>query len=237
MEVGHRYEADASLVEERRRTLREIEAGDGETARFVKELASRVVDCHLATMHRFDIGYDLLTWESDIIALGFWSRAFDLLRETGSIAHITEGRHAGCWVMPSDGEDADDDDAKVLVKSDGVATYTAKDIADQLWKFVPTSVGGYYDVVNDNAQSEGESWNITGGVGATAPGDTLQTWNYGGTGNTNALFAGGPQYSGYYSFVADNSGLCLGAPSTGSGVQLGQYACNGTPSQAFSLLP
>ena len=40
----------------------------------------------------------------------------------------------------------------------------------QLWKFVPTSVSGYYEVVNDNAQSEGESWNITGGVGATAPG-------------------------------------------------------------------
>jgi len=29
-----------------------------------------MVDCHLATMRRFDIGYDLLTWESDIIALG-----------------------------------------------------------------------------------------------------------------------------------------------------------------------
>src|ERR1019366_1092667 len=77
VEVGHRYEAAPALVEERRRTLREIETGEGETARFVKELASRVVDCHLATMRRFDIGYDLLTWESDIIALGFWSRAFD----------------------------------------------------------------------------------------------------------------------------------------------------------------
>jgi phenylacetic acid degradation operon negative regulatory protein len=98
-------------------------------------------------------------------------------------------------------------------------------------------VSGYYEVVNDNAQSEGESWNITGGVGATAPGDTLQTWNYGGTGNTNALFASDLQYSGYYSFVADNSGLCLEAPSTSSGVQLEQYTCNGTPSQAFSLLP
>ena len=135
VEVGRRYEADPSLVEERRRTLREIEAGDGETARFVKDLASRVVDCHLATMRRFDIGYDLLTWESDIIALGFWSRAFELLRETGSSVHVTEGRHAGGWVMPSDGDDADEDDAKVLVKSDGVATYTAKDIAYQLWKF------------------------------------------------------------------------------------------------------
>jgi hypothetical protein len=107
----------------------------------------------------------------------------------------------------------------------------------QLWQFAPTSVSGYYEVVNENAQSEGESWNITGGVGATAPGDTLQIWNYGGTGNTNALFASSLQYSGYYSFVADNSGLCVDAPSTGSGAQLEQYTCNGTPSQAFSLVP
>ena len=107
----------------------------------------------------------------------------------------------------------------------------------QLWQFVPTSVSGYYEVVNDNSQSEGESWNITGGVGATAPGDTLQTWNYGGTGNTNALFAGALQYSGYYTFAAGNSGLCLEAPSTSSGAQLEQEACDGTPSQAFSLLP
>jgi len=107
----------------------------------------------------------------------------------------------------------------------------------QLWQFVPTSVSGYYEVVNENAQSQGESWNITGGVGATAPGDTLQTWNYGGTGNTNALFAGALQYSGYYTFAADNSGLCLAAPSTSSGAQLVQSTCNGTPSQAFSLVP
>jgi hypothetical protein len=107
----------------------------------------------------------------------------------------------------------------------------------QLWQFVPTSVSGYYEVVNENAQSEGESWNITGGVGATAPGDTLQTWNYGGTGNTNALFASSLQYSGYYTFTADNSGLCLDTPSASSGAQLEQYACNGTPAQAFSLVP
>jgi ricin-type beta-trefoil lectin protein len=102
---------------------------------------------------------------------------------------------------------------------------------------VPTSVSGTYEVVNDNAQSEDESWNITGGVGATAPGDTLQIWNYGGTGNTNALFAAKPGSSGSYTFAADNSGLCIDAPSTSSGVQLEQYTCNGTPSQAFSLVP
>ena len=109
--------------------------------------------------------------------------------------------------------------------------------ADQLWRFMPTSVSGEYEVVNDNSQSEGESWNITGGVSATAVGDTLQTWNYGGTGNTNALFAADPGSSGNYTFVADNSGLCLDAPSTASGTQLEQNTCNSTTAESFTLVP
>jgi hypothetical protein len=109
--------------------------------------------------------------------------------------------------------------------------------ASQLWRFKSTSVNGEYEVVNDNSQSEGESWNITGGVSATAAGDTLQTWNYGGTGNTNALFNATLGSSGYYTFAADNSGLCLDAPSTSSGVQIVQESCNGSTAEAFSLVP
>ncbi len=107
----------------------------------------------------------------------------------------------------------------------------------QLWRFVAQG-GGEYEVLNDNAQSGGESWNITGGVGATANGDRLQIWNYGGTGNTNELFAAHLQPSGYYAFVVDNSGLCVDTPgsSTTSGVQLQQYTCNGTGAQEFSLV-
>jgi arginyl-tRNA synthetase len=134
VEIERRYESEPSLLDLRRQTLREIEEGGNATAAFVKELASRIVDCHLATMRRFGITYDLLTWESDIIALGFWRQAFELLRDARAIVHVEEGRLAGCWVMPGDG-DLESEDAKVLVKSDGVATYTAKDIAYQLWKF------------------------------------------------------------------------------------------------------
>jgi len=107
----------------------------------------------------------------------------------------------------------------------------------QLWEFTP-AITGYYEVLNDNAQSEGESWNITGGVSATASGDLLQTWSYGGTGNTNALFSATLESSGYYNFIADNSGLCIDTPaaSTTAGVQLQQYTCNGTGAQEFSLV-
>jgi hypothetical protein len=93
-------------------------------------------------------------------------------------------------------------------------------------------------VLNDNAQSGGESWNITGGVSATANGDLLQTWDYGGTGNTNEQFAADALSNGDYNLVADNSGLCIDTPSasTASGVQLQQYTCNGTGAQQFQLV-
>jgi arginyl-tRNA synthetase len=134
--VSARYATDPELLERRRAVLRKIEEGGNETAVFVKEVARRIVNAHLATMRRFDIAYDLLTWESDIIALGFWRQAFELLRESGAIVLAETGKLAGCWVMPAEtAEDEGDDDTKVLVKSDGIATYTAKDIAYQLWKF------------------------------------------------------------------------------------------------------
>jgi hypothetical protein len=107
----------------------------------------------------------------------------------------------------------------------------------QLWQFAPVATG-YYEVLNENAQSEGESWNITGGVGATASGDLLQTWEYGGTGNTNELFTADQLSDGDYNFIADNSGLCVDTPgaSTASGVQLQQYTCNSTGAQSFQLV-
>ena len=72
VEVSARYETDPDLAERRHEVLRHVEEGGNDTAVFVKDLARRIVDAHLATMHRFDIAYDLLTWESDIIGLGFW---------------------------------------------------------------------------------------------------------------------------------------------------------------------
>ena len=124
---------------------------------------------------------------------------------------------------------------------DGTANGTAVEqlactgATNQLWQFV-TEASGYYEVLNDNAQTEGESWNITGGTGATASGDRLQTWAYGGA--TNELFTADQLSGGYYNFVADNSGLCIDTPgaSTISGVQLQQYTCNGTGAQEFSLV-
>ena len=139
-EIQRRYEAEPSLLERRKQVLREIEERDSAVAREAKDLSLRIVARHLQTMGRVGVAYDLLTWESDILALGFWRHAFALLRERGLLEHPDSGPLAGCWVVPfgegavstGGGERSSD---KVLVKSDGIVTYTGKDLAYQLWKF------------------------------------------------------------------------------------------------------
>ena len=53
----------------------------------------------LRTMARMNIGYDLLTWEGDILRLHFWAHAFEYLKKTGAVYLQTEGKLKGCWVM------------------------------------------------------------------------------------------------------------------------------------------
>lgn len=95
-------------------------------------------------MRSFGIHYDLLVWESSILKEGFWSSAFDLLSQTEVFVQEKEGKLAGCWVLKqSAGTGAQETQEteeehlkdKVLVRSNGILTYTAKDIAYHLWKF------------------------------------------------------------------------------------------------------
>ena len=134
-------------------TLKAIEGGKGKTAEMATVIADAVVGCHLRTMARLDIFYELLARESEILHLHFWDGAFEKLKASGAIQYATSGKNAGCWVMPwrkdekdvkeaepaDDTDEADeasgDDQAKIIVRSNGTVTYVGKDIAYQLWKF------------------------------------------------------------------------------------------------------
>lgn len=138
--VGKAYDSHPELIERRKKVLRAIEHGEEPYAEMAADLSRKIVQAHLVTMSRLNISYDLLTWESAILAAGLWKRTFEMLRERGVLEHPQTGKAAGCWVVPfGDGEvQTDDGDRvsdKIVVKSDGTATYTGKDIAYQLWKF------------------------------------------------------------------------------------------------------
>jgi arginyl-tRNA synthetase len=136
--VGRWYEEDPDRQALRRETLHQLESGAGERAEMGRLVGRRIVTRHLATMARLGIGYDLLTHESDILALHFFTDAFAKLEAAGAVQLEAEGKNAGCWVMPL----ADtpefaglEDPDKVIVRSDGTVTYVGKDIAYQMWKF------------------------------------------------------------------------------------------------------
>jgi arginyl-tRNA synthetase len=151
------YGQDKARLEARAQTLHDIEHGGNENAAIGALVADRIVRCHLATMARMNVDYDLLTWEGDILRLKFWAQAFEVLKARGAVYLRTEGRLAGCWVMPiqeelestpppsrddseaGSGETPEDDEdteerEKVIVRSNGVVTYVGKDIAYQFWK-------------------------------------------------------------------------------------------------------
>ena len=121
-------------------TLHEIEAGGNETAAVAELISTAVLRRHLETMLRLDITYDFLPRESEILHLKFWDLAFELLKQTGVLYFEAEGKNKGCWVMTRPDakvveEGATDEDAKVIVRSNGTVTYVGKDIAYHLWKF------------------------------------------------------------------------------------------------------
>src|SRR5687767_4350933 len=167
------YEADKERLQHRAATLHDIEHGGNEAADIGAFIADRIVRCHLKTLARMNVDYDLLTWEGDILRLKFWAQAFDVLKAKGAVYQATEGRLAGCWVMKIDEEseateqDGDEEEQreKVIVRSNGVVTYVGKDIAYQFWKLGLLGRDFKYRVFV--TRSHGPLWATCSGGGET----------------------------------------------------------------------
>ena len=149
--VSSYYKDHPEGLEWRAETLHAIEAGEGELAELGHLVANAIVRAHLATMLRLGIEYDVLPRESEILHLKFWATAFDLLQDRKAIYFETDGKNAGCWVMPASAfkgpnetQEENEDDSKVIVRSNGTVTYVGKDIAYQLWKFGLLGKDFYY---------------------------------------------------------------------------------------------
>ncbi len=121
-------------------TLHALETGGNEIAAIAEMVSTMVLRRHLETMERLGIEYDFLPRESEILSLHFWDAARKLMIERGVLYQETEGKNTGCWVMRranTEGASGEgpDEEAKVIVRSNGTVTYVGKDIAYHLWKF------------------------------------------------------------------------------------------------------
>ena len=137
--VSQWYEPDKANLQVRLQTLHAIEQGGNDLSEIADLISIAVMRRHLETMERLRIEYDFLPRESEILHLQFWAKAFEQLKAKGVLYYETDGKNKGCWVMTRAGrektEERPDEDAKVIVRSNGTVGYVGKDIAYHLWKF------------------------------------------------------------------------------------------------------
>jgi arginyl-tRNA synthetase len=176
---------DKSRLELRAQTLKDIEEGRGEVAKMAEIISDAIVGCHLRTLSRLGINYDLLPRESEVLHMKFWDTAFEMLKDKGAIQFATVGKNAGCWVMQlastketsaenenaapeaaSTEENPEEAEAKIIVRSNGTVTYVGKDIAYHLWKFGLLGRDFHYQVFED-ALGGPEPWSTTSGAGVS----------------------------------------------------------------------
>ncbi len=138
VEAARMYEESADVKREVEELMRKLEEGDETVSRMGREMAVQCVEAQKITLQRLNIFQNVLVWESDIVHAKLMRNGLDLLEKKGILKTAGgDSKYAGCKIIELSGHpmfkhltDAD----KVLVRANGVATYTAKDIAFQMWK-------------------------------------------------------------------------------------------------------
>jgi len=139
--LGKQYVEIAKQMEkiepEVRRMIKKLEDRDPKIAPRARELCEKCVQAQLQTAFNYGIYEDVMIWESDIIESHIFDKGIEKLKNSSILEKKTEGEHAGCMVVKLDETEfpALKSDDKVIIRSDGTATYTAKDVAFAMWKF------------------------------------------------------------------------------------------------------
>lgn len=121
--------------EEVNKILRKMEEMGSKEQREEREMAEKVVRAQYETAFSYGIYHDVLIWESDIVRNQLLKNAMDLLAERGITKVPGEGKYAGCVVVETKSKYVkEEENVKVFIRNNGVATYIAKDLAFHMWK-------------------------------------------------------------------------------------------------------
>jgi arginyl-tRNA synthetase len=169
VKTTQKYEEDSSLEEIRKNVLKDLEDESSDIAKLADVVTRKVLANQLETCWNLSVTYDCLNFESQIIRSGLWSKIFEKLKEMKLVEFENDGKNAQCWVIRGDGKEED----KVIVRSNGVATYIAKDIPYAAWKLglvedpfyyekYPVSQPGTHQLWQTTLNSDGSKENFTG---------------------------------------------------------------------------
>ena len=150
VKTTEKYSTNPELEEIRKKTLQSLEDENSDIAKFAGILTKRVLSEQLKTCWDLSVYYDCLNFESQIIRSGLWKQVFEKMKEMKLVQLESEGKNENCWVIKAE----KNEDDKVIVRSNGTATYIAKDIPYAAWKLklLPDPFNYSKYVVQDNDQ-------------------------------------------------------------------------------------
>ncbi len=145
----HRREHEKEFKERLVDTLLKIEEGrDRDLMELHKKYTRQCVIAQIESCWRLNAYFDLVNWETDILHLKFFEKTIEILKEKDCVKYAEDGDAKGCWILDL----ANVPEFKnlkhpyqVLIKSDGVATYVAKDIVYAMWKLGLIDDDFYYE--------------------------------------------------------------------------------------------
>lgn len=105
---------------------------DPVVTKFHKEYVKKCTVEQLRSCRRIGAQFNMINWETDILHLNLFEEALELLKTRGHVVFAEDGDAKGCRIVDLSSLPLYQKEEKqyaILVKSDGVATYVAKDIA------------------------------------------------------------------------------------------------------------
>lgn len=111
----------------------------------------------IRTCRRMNAYFDGIAWETDILHIKFFAEAMDLLRAKWVATFSDDGEAKGCWILDLSSlpeYQKEEKQYQILIKSDGVATYIAKDIAFALRKLGYLSKDFGYNIFEEDPRGE-----------------------------------------------------------------------------------
>ena len=178
-QAGTHLEENPEDEEKVQKVIQEIEEGDNQTSQLKDEIVEKSLKGQLKTAYNTNIFYDLIAYERDTVKSGLLDEAVSKLEQLDTVYEIEEGADEGCVVIDlSEYEDQIGEmkkPYKILFRSDGTATYTAKDIALTMWKF--GIIESNFQYKEFDQQPNGETLWSTGGDKDKDFGDADQVIN------------------------------------------------------------
>ena len=130
VKLGKAKETDGETIQAGvSEVMHRLERGD------LRAEVAEIVRAILKTSYDLGVEYDLLVWESDVVASGFLAQGLAILKNSDYVSEPTSGKYEGALVMDvSEFIPGLEEPQVVLVRSDGNAMYVAKDIGYHYWK-------------------------------------------------------------------------------------------------------